>query len=107
MRSTAVFRQPLALLVVFACSILCANAGIIYLNDDHRGADTYIIDTGAVPLDEKIPVIFVHGINLDGVPAPTILDGWSNFIQFFNNDPQLSTRFKYYQFALQEQCRAH
>lgn len=51
------------------------------------------------PLNEKIPLILIHGINPESVPAPPDYTCWDNFSSYFNLlSPSLKNKYKLYKF---------
>ncbi|MBI4748442.1 MAG: choice-of-anchor D domain-containing protein [Acidobacteria bacterium] len=51
------------------------------------------------PLNEKIPLILIHGINPESVPSPPDYTCWDNFRSYFNLlSPSLKSKYKLYKF---------
>jgi uncharacterized repeat protein (TIGR02543 family) len=62
--------------------------------------DTYIDSSESGPIAAgKVPLILIHGINIEGVPAPEQTEKWDNFLRYFYNTPSLSSRYQIYRFG--------
>jgi pimeloyl-ACP methyl ester carboxylesterase len=66
-------------------------AGIVY-----EGSD-YVIDSGSIPLGDKIPLLLIHGWD-EKIPSQIDSAAWQDFINYFLATPELNSRYKLYEY---------
>jgi pimeloyl-ACP methyl ester carboxylesterase len=44
----------------------------------------------------KTPLILIHGVDLNNVPGHVLVDGWYEFVRFFNSSPELTSKYHLY-----------